>query len=118
MAEVLNEKKASEPGAAGAAGDGGSAKGTSSPAAGPSSPSGTPEKARNDGPEQARKPAQAKPRPPATERPYLDTPAAFGVYFKGLNIRFTKGKTKIDDELATFLENDQYVADHGAEVVR
>lgn len=62
--------------------------------------------------------------PPATERPYLDSPRPFGIYIKGVLVRFPKGRTPIKDygvlsqaDVLAAVKKDSYVADNGAEVV-
>lgn len=126
MAEVQNAK-APAPKKAGAgasdkalegAGEAGSTGEAPTPEPGSETPPEGAENGSSDGSDNGGTQPPAKPRLPTTERPYLDTPHAFGVHHEGLLHRFPKGKTKISESLADYLETEQYVADNGAEVVR
>ena len=64
--------------------------------------------------------APAPIKPIGTQRPYLDSPRAFGVRINGILHRFGKGRTLLKhlskDDFAV-LKADSYVADNGAEIV-
>lgn len=82
--------------------------------------------AASDAPKGSGEPVQMPPIPPTQvleqEEPkkgqaVLDSPRDFGIFVKGILVRFRKGRTPLTPELAKACEEDSYVKDNGAEVI-